>query len=151
MKNKDHRDQIYGERLFDSEASDMIDDIQVTANECAKRFSESFGVILDFSEASLASLEKLLSQMDAPPTNMELVVTDLGCYLGEMLTRNLGGHWVVYRGLFHSAISFGGRESGWYHPFHKVHKRLLTCGEEESLEYFYQNAKQASFQMTKDR
>jgi hypothetical protein len=147
MKIEGYRDQIFGKRLTGREASRVIKDIQVVADESVKRFSEIFEIKLDFSEESLAELEKRLSQMKSSPTNLELVVTDLGCYLGEMLIRNLGGHWIIYKDLFHSAVAFGEEQSIWYHPFHKVQKRLIG-GEEDSLLYFYQRAKNDTYRVT---
>jgi hypothetical protein len=140
MQTEDWRDQYFGERISGSEASDAIADFQEIAEECVLRFAEVFGIALDFSEESLSNLEDLLSRMDSPPTQMSLMVSDLGCYLGEMLIRNLGGHWIVYRELFHSAVSFG-EESDWYFPFHKVYKRISSGDEADSLEYFYRSVK----------
>ena len=144
MKSKGFDNKYFGERLPDSEATRVVDDIRTMADECARRFAETFSTELDFSEDSLTRLEELLYRMDSPPTNMNLVGTDLGCYLGEMLVRNLGGRWVLYEDLFHSAVAIGeGEEAEYFYPFHKVYKRLkkLPRGEEESLAYFYRSAK----------
>jgi len=145
MKGNDFEEKYFGERLLGDEVDRVVEDIRATADECARRFAETFGIELDFSEESLTRLEELLSRMDSPPTNMNLVGTDLGCYLGEMLVRNLGGRWVLYKNSFHSAVAVGGGEETEHHfyPFHKVYKRLkkLPHGEEESLAYFYHSAK----------
>jgi hypothetical protein len=80
MKSQNRRHHLFGRRLSGSEASSVMAEIRATADECARRFADTFGTDLDFSEASLTRLEGLLSQMDPPPTDMNLIVADLGCY-----------------------------------------------------------------------
>ncbi len=133
------QDKLFGYRPEGVKAETVVQDIRAAADECAKRFKDVFDINLDFSEASLQNLDKLISEMGEAPANMNLVVTDLGSYLGEMLVRNLHGRWVIYERLFNSAVAFG--EETTFYPFHKVYKRL-TAGPEESLWYFYRSAQQ---------
>lgn len=140
------QDRLFGKKMDESTAKSAIQNLQATADECVKRFKDVFDIQLDFSEESLQRLDKLISEIDKPPTNLNLVVTELGSYLGEMLVRNLHGRWIVYETLFHSAIALDKEGETTFYPFHKVYKRF-TKGSEESLWYFYWSAKQAAINL----
>jgi hypothetical protein len=56
-----------------------------------------------------------------PPAQRDRLVPMLGGYLGELLVKHLGGHWVPRRSLLETAVVVGPR--AWL-PFLRAHHML---------------------------
>ena len=103
---------------------------------------------LDYSEGSVAVVEDLLRVSDEllqaenfPETQRNLVVFYNGCYLGEVMARNLGGTWRFAPNWFDASLVFPYEEGGLQvSPFQKVHRRV-TEGLAHDLVAYYQGLK----------
>lgn len=118
----------------------------------AVRLAPDFGATLDYSEASLETLERILNQLadrfarsDTKPRTKESIEQELdsvsriwGGYFGETICRLWGGEWGVesYPGTIAPVISvdIGGAK---LFPVMKVFRRL-TKGNDENVWRFYQ-------------
>lgn len=123
---------------FDS-ISEMM---QKFAEEAVHAARQDYGFDLDYSSASVESLETILSNIlremnTSDKDAVELAVKRWGGYLGETLRRNIGGSWkmIQYPGRTVSvpAIEVGGSQ---LYPLMKVYRRL-TMGEAENVSKFY--------------
>lgn len=67
----------------------------VRAEAAVRSALEVHGVVLDYTPASLARVDDLLDALRRldPRATVVLDVFDLGCYVGEVVIRNLGGAW----------------------------------------------------------
>ena len=93
-------------------------------------------VQLDYSPASLQSLEEFIASRFDPPGSAfvgESLPVGVGCYLGEVVIRNLGGRWSA-DGAAH-VVGVGGVERTY--PIGKARKRFAN-GPEDSLAWFYE-------------
>src|SRR5688500_9497814 len=89
------------------------------------------GRTLDYSEESIQTLEELLGVSDElmrgenfPDAQRNLIVFYNGCYLGEVMSRNLIGVWRFDENWYDSTIVFPYRGGGiQIHPFHKLFRR----------------------------
>lgn len=108
-----------------------------------KLVREIEGVVLDYSPKSLAHIDKtVLSFRDSGKTvrdvNGTLVV--FGCYVGEVLVRNLGARWEMpgsqERKLGFDIVGIRTPSGVFWNPIGKVFKLLLN-GEEDSVQYLY--------------
>ena len=103
---------------------------------------------LDYSEASLGTIEALLRVSDPlfrlpnfPETQRNLVVFYNGCYLGEVMARSLGGVWRFEPNWFDASLVFAYGEGGLQvFPFQKVYRRV-TEGAEQDLVSYYEGLK----------
>ncbi|MBC8101327.1 MAG: hypothetical protein H7Z41_01900 [Cytophagales bacterium] len=107
------------------------------------------GRTLDYSEASIATLEDLLRVSDEllrsdnfPDAQRNLVVFYNGCYLGEVLSRNLIGVWRFDDNWYDSRIVFPYQGGGiQIQPFHKLFRRVTEGPEENDLVAYYEGLK----------
>jgi hypothetical protein len=113
------------------------------AAEAVQKAHDDFGFHLDYSEASLASLETILSCVGASlqATDKEAVerqVKRWGGYFGEVVRRRWQGAWdlVQYPGGKAAVPTLLVAGSQLY-PLMKVYRRL-TLGETENLCNFYE-------------
>ena len=106
---------------------------------------------LDYSEASVAVLEELLRVSDPlfalenfPDAQRNIVVFYNGCYLGEVMARNLGGVWRFEENWFDSSLIFayGGEGGLQVHPFQKVYRRVTEGPDENDLTRYYDGLKE---------
>ena len=132
----------------------------VVANAASAAVSharQKFAVTLDYSEASIEEVEKILETVHAQrpkgffakllrrgPTasEMERIAMAYGCYIGEVMRRSFGGHWVL-----ESALAPGSRvltlllsDKCEVWPHFKVGKRLSN-GSEDNVWHYYQVAR----------
>jgi hypothetical protein len=102
---------------------------------------------LDFSERSVRTLEEMIEQQfeDWRPwrsgkvAKKNLPIASLvGAYLGEVMIRNLGGHWGWMPEFDLAAIQL---PSGtWTSPPAKAQKRFVD-GKEDNLAFYYEALK----------
>jgi hypothetical protein len=93
-------------------------------------------VRLDYSPASLSSLEEFIARQFDPPGSSffgESLAVGVGAYVGEVVIRNLGGRWEPDGAPVVVGI---GRIERTY-PVQKAHKRFSN-GPADSLAWFYQ-------------
>lgn len=113
------------------------------AAEAAVLARERFGFTLDYSPASIQSLETVLANI-GPEINasdksaVEQAVKHWGGYFGETVRRNFGGAWdlVQYPGKVAAVPTLIVAGSQVF-PLVKVYRRL-TLGESENVWEFYQ-------------
>jgi len=118
-------------------AADLAD----TCVEAAKRIS---GLNLDYSPESLALVDRQLDRFAGEGQDSSKIASTLfcfGCYVGEVLVRNLGGHWIAVKDPAMERLAgfpmVVMMENGdWWNPIGKVFKRL-DDGASESLEYLF--------------
>jgi hypothetical protein len=86
------------------------------------------GVQLDYSAASLATLEALvqgseerLRDPDAPGSELGLIVFYAGCYLGETIVASGHGEWRFQEPWWESSVSWG---TSRLNPFALVRNRI---------------------------
>lgn len=107
------------------------------------------GIPLDYSAESVATLERLLRVSDEllladsfPEAQRNLVVFYNGCYLGEVMSRSLGGAWRFEENWYDSSLVFPYREGGLQvHPFHKLQRRVTEGPAENDLVAYYDGLK----------
>ncbi|HEU5232215.1 MAG TPA: hypothetical protein VFU50_05095 [Terriglobales bacterium] len=117
----------------------------------AVRLAHEFGVALDYSEASLEDLERILDQLagkipspepeprseDSMQKELDSTARIWGGYFGETIRRLWGGEWGVetYPGTVAPVISIdiGGAK---LFPVMKIYRRL-TKGQDENVWRFY--------------
>ena len=105
---------------------------------------KSQGKLLDFSPESLKTVDELVlgfKKEGNTPQSMNKTLVILGCYVGEVMVRNLGYQW---DNPTDTEMAFGfdvtgirGKNGGLSNPIGKVFK-LMTIGEEDSVMAFYQ-------------
>jgi hypothetical protein len=101
------------------------------------------GVTLDFTPASLQEIDrfvlKLRDEGSKPETVNNLIVA-LGCYVGEVMVRNLDFVWAMpneqERTVGFSYVGVRSKTGYFSNPIGKVLK-LFTNGQEDSVAYFY--------------
>jgi hypothetical protein len=108
------------------------------------------GHALDYSEASLGTLESLLRASDAqfqspdfPEAQRNLVVFYDGCYLGEVMARNLGGTWRFDEADWAASTLIFPYEDGGLQvfPFQKLHRRVTEGPDKNDLVAYYEGLK----------
>jgi len=97
-------------------------------------------VELDFSEASVAQLEQLLTA--APQADVDEACKTWGAYFGEVVRRRWGGDWSfeTYPGAQFATLTLTVAGSKLF-PSMKIYRRL-TQGASEDLRTFYQSVKE---------
>ena len=101
------------------------------------------GASLDYSAGSLAVLDSLFADSESPFAQLSeqqrhLAVFYLGCYLGEVLVRELSGTWHFEENWFESTLLVV-RENGGVQlrPFEKVLRRFTEGSEGNSLAAYF--------------
>lgn len=117
------------------------------ADVCVAAAQKVSGLTLDYSEASLRSVDSQLGEFHRDHVESGEIASTLfcfGCYVGEVLVTGLGGRWVP---LENSPL----KQFGWspmvvvldsgssWDPIAKVFKRVDE-GESESVAYLYRVA-----------
>ncbi|MGZ4122338.1 MAG: hypothetical protein ACXVC1_10135 [Tumebacillaceae bacterium] len=99
---------------------------------------------LDYSEASIKELDRLVSLISEPgqATNDTLVLS-IGAYLGETTCRVLGGEWVLNEDEIADSSVMVNHCEMW--PFRRVRQRLYY-GTERPLYAWFEMAKAAKTQ-----
>jgi hypothetical protein len=105
--------------------------------ETAKKLGD---MTFDYSEQSVEQLESFVDRLwdpNAPPSEAELdsLTKLIGAYLGEVMIRNVGGHWAWSPDRNMPAIETD--QGSWAYVLDKVYKRQVA-GSEESLVEFYE-------------
>jgi hypothetical protein len=91
---------------------------------------------LDYSAGSIQSLEDFIASSFDPPGSSyvpESLAVGVGCYVGEVVIRTLGGRWspdggAEVRGIGHVNCTF---------PIQKAQRRFAN-GPEDSLSWYYE-------------
>jgi hypothetical protein len=99
---------------------------------------------LDFSVHSLNQVDRTIRRMRREAADIGQVTTTLfgfGCYVGEVLVRNIGGQWRLtqdspLRDLSRSPMVVELDEQQFCDPISKAFKRFLHA-REDSLPHFY--------------
>jgi len=109
------------------------------------------GRALDYSEESIAVLEGLLRVSDEllldtenpiPDTQRNLVVFYNGCYLGEVMARQLVGIWRFTENWYDASLVFPYGGGGLQvHPFQKLFRRVTEGPAENDLVSYYDGLK----------
>lgn len=107
------------------------------------------GRALDYSEASVQTVEELLRVSDAllqaenfPEMQRNLIVFYNGCYLGEVMARNLAGVWRFAPNWYDTSLVFPYGDGGLQvFPFQKLYRRV-TEGAEHDLVAYYEGLKE---------
>jgi hypothetical protein len=121
------------------------------AETCVAAANQISGLVLDYSPGSLDLVDRQMDTFAADGHDSSVLASTLfafGCYVGEVLVRNLGGRWVsVEKPVMKDRAGFPMvvmMDSGdWWNPIGKVFKRL-DDGPSESISYFYAVAAQAA-------
>lgn len=104
---------------------------------------------LDYSEASVTVLEELLCVSDPlltggnfPDAQRNIVAFYNGCYLGEVIARNLGGAWRFEENWFDASLVVPFGEGGLQvFPFQKVYRRLTEGADGHDLARYYEGVR----------
>jgi Family of unknown function (DUF6278) len=117
--------------------------------ETLVRQAASGGLVLDYTEASLATLDALLSGSDPAyattnPSQRDLVIFYAGCYLGEVLVRSHGAHWHFAEDWSEARVRLIAPQGGLeLRPFEKLYRRLTEGAEGNRLTDYYQGIAEA--------
>lgn len=97
-------------------------------------------VELDFSEASVERLEKLVAE--APQQDLEETCKMWGAYFGEVVRRRFGGDWSIetYPGAQFATLTLTVAGAKLF-PSMKIYRRM-TQGASEDLRTFYASVKE---------
>ena len=110
---------------------------------------------LDYSPESLKAIDRIVLKFRSEGDSVESVtksLTVLGCYVGEVMVRNLGYKWDIPTGKERSVglTRLGVRGSGlFFNPIGKVFN-LMANGEGDSVVVFYDFAAHPPKDLTKD-
>jgi hypothetical protein len=117
-----------------------VEEMVAAYSERAVAEARAAKVQLDFSEASVAQLEKLLE--DAPQDDLAEAAKMWGAYFGEVVRRRWGGEWSIetYPGQQFATLTLTVSGSKLF-PSMKIYRRL-TQGASEDLRTFYQSVKE---------
>lgn len=139
--------QAQDEKRKPSLTNPTPEDASELAAYAVKLAREVEGVTLDYSPESLKHIDHTVLSFkeagrkanDVPGT---LVI--FGCYVGEVLVRNLGSKWDMpnekEKKLGFEGVGVRSKSGAFWNPIGKVFK-LLANGEEDSVHYFYVVAK----------
>jgi hypothetical protein len=121
---------------------DSFDAMMLAYADEAVRTAAAKGERLDFTEASIAGVERCLATTadvagQLASDNLEHETRVWGAYLGEVVRRRFGGEWQMsqYPGGALAVPTLEVRGSNLY-PMMKVYRRL-TMGSQENLTEFY--------------
>ena len=109
-----------------------------------------FKAELDFTPATLEALDTIIENTrlgGCKVSEMTYFMIGFGCYLGEVIVRNIGGVWqstsdILTKAKYEEELVLLLESKGvLLNPLGKVHKRL-RIGPDESVEAFYHFAAQ---------
>ena len=124
------------------------DTMSALAHDAVDFANRNFGVVLDFSDASIERVESLAEELyqsipqgmlsrlfHLSPSEGEIqsICNMLGAYIGEVFRRSKGGEWAKNKEYSAIGIQYG---AAWLFPPAKVHDRL-TNGEKDNLWSYY--------------
>lgn len=121
----------------------MPDKAKPLAEVAVKAMSQMHGIQLDYSPESLKSIDEAVLEWrkngaSTQTVNKTLIV--FGCYVGEVIVRNLGYKWdnpdSKEMSLGFDVTGIRDKNNGFSNPIGKVFK-LMQNGEEDSVEGFY--------------
>jgi hypothetical protein len=100
---------------------------------------------LDYSEESLAALDKLIEdKWPEPPAGLQEMTVFFGAYVGETIHRRLKWRWTRSAGSdWHLAFVTEDRAELFAFPFAKMRKRFVN-GQTDSLAAYFSVLKQVS-------
>lgn len=127
-------------------AEDSLQDFSQRMKTTAGNFAESagkdFAITLDYSEASLATLDETINKYYPEGVSLPTTYVLFGAYVGEVVRRNLGGEWERFEGEGPAIVSpeagFRAYVAAW------INKRL-QAGDAEPLAFKYKALKQLAF------
>ncbi|MBB6052359.1 hypothetical protein [Armatimonas rosea] len=112
--------------------------------ETLVRQAAASNLLLDYSQASLGTLDGLLAGSDEhyallPDAQRELVIFYAGCYVGEVIVRTLDGLW-QFAPAWHESTVVVPRASGGVEvrPFEKLSRRLAEGESSNRLTEYLQ-------------
>jgi hypothetical protein len=122
-------------------AKSLAERMASAAADAVKLTDTYFCERLDYSEASVATIERLVDDIQysmpggATPANIDLLCRVWGAYVGEVFRRQVGGEWIDWEDQYGKAIAF---QSGGVKVFpqDKVRKRIAG-GPEHNLRDYY--------------
>ena len=102
------------------------------------------GYHLDYSPESLKAVDRILLKLHDEgnsPQSIQKTIITFGCYVGEVMVRNLGYKWDLpsekERAVGFSMIGVRDKKGGFSNPIGKVYKRVQS-GQEDSVAFFYE-------------
>jgi hypothetical protein len=119
------------------------DDARQLAERAVQAAKNIEGITLDYSPESLKHIDRIVLQLrngGVPMKQIGGTLVAFGCYVGEVLVRNLSAHW-DYPNEKERAVGFDilgvrMKKGGFWHPIGKVFK-LMANGDEDSVVYLY--------------
>lgn len=121
----------------------MPDKAKPLAEVAVNAVSQMNGLKLDYSPASLKIIDQLVlgfRKEGNSTQSMNKTLIIFGCYVGEVMVRNLGSKWdnpdKKERSLGFDVTGIRGKNGGFSNPIGKVFK-LMQNGAEDSVEHFY--------------
>jgi len=118
------------------EVKRFISEIHAGAETHRRSMAEVFHVVMDYTPESLDDLDELISRhWRKPPPQLEMMVHEFGCYVGQTFRRLHGGEWTYCTDCGWAVEGIGGHDLKIY-PFAKVRQRFLV-GKCESLGCHY--------------
>lgn len=121
------------------------------AEVCVEAAKKVSGFELDFRPESLALVEDQIERFRMSGTSVDALGSTLfcfGCYLGEVLIRNLGGRWIEeekspMKGLAGWPLVTLMKNGSCWNPIGRVFKRFDE-GVSEAIPYFFATVKAGS-------
>ena len=124
------------------------DTMSALAQEAVEFSNRNFGVVLDFSNASIERVESIAEELyqsipsgilnrlfHLSPSEGEIqnICNIFGAYIGEVFRRSKGGDWANNQEFSAVGIQHG---ASWLFPQGKVHDRLRNGSEDNLWTYF---------------
>ena len=137
-----------------SESESVNETMSEAANSCVEYARQSFGITLDYSDASIEKVESMLSRIyltiprgfwskitkkaPPPPKKLEQISLMFGGYIAEVIKRQFGGTWKMESALYpgQTLLTFQAGAGGDMWPHLKVGMRLEN-GPVDSVWSYY--------------
>ena len=122
-------------------AKSLAERMASAAADAVKLTDAYFNEALDFSEASVATIERVVDDIKysmpdgKTPANIDLLCRVWGAYIGEVFRRQVGGEWIDWEDQYGKAIAFQSVGVKVF-PMDKVRKRIVG-GSEHNLRDYY--------------
>ncbi|MFI1567008.1 hypothetical protein ACH4ZX_28845 [Streptomyces sp. NPDC020490] len=120
------------------------DEMRSCAASLVARVTARSRLPLDYSEGSLRVVDFLIDGLrkgGADPERAHDTLLGLGAYVGEVLVRRAGAHWVDFddrqRAWSGQPVGVRMADGRVWNPLGKVRNRFETGSPEESLQLFY--------------
>lgn len=131
----------------------IADMMQAYAEDAVDFAQQRFGIHLDYSEASIGQVERILDRLHKSiprgffskwlkrgptPDEIERVAKMFGGYIGEVMRRQFSGDWTLDSSIFaEPTITLAFSPTSMVFPPSKVYKRLID-GEGDAVTSYYQ-------------